>query len=56
MSTTTQLLTADDLWNLPDHGGHRELVRGELRDMSPAGFDHGGICMNLAAPVDAHVR
>ena len=48
MSTVTQLLTADDLWNMPDHGGHAELVKGELRPMSPAGYDHGTVTMRLA--------
>lgn len=56
MSTATQLLTADDLWNMPDHGGHHELVRGELRPMSPAGFDHGSVSMNLSGPLHQFVR
>jgi Uma2 family endonuclease len=56
MSATTQLLTAEDLWNLPDHGGHCELVKGELRTLSPAGFDHGGISMNVGGPLHHHVR
>ena len=56
MSTITQLLTADDLWNMPDHGGHHELVRGELRPLSPAGFGHGSVSMNLSAPLHQFVR
>jgi Uma2 family endonuclease len=56
MSTATQLLTADDLWNLPDHGGRCELVKGELRPMSPAGSGHGAFSMNLAAPLHQFVR
>lgn len=56
MSTATQLLTADDLWNMPDHGGHRELVKGELRDMAPAGFEHGAVGMNLATALANFVR
>ncbi len=56
MSTATQLLTAEDLWNMPDHGGHHELVRGELRPMSPAGFDHGSVSMNLSGPLHQFVR
>lgn len=46
--TTTKLLTADDLWNMPDHGGHHELVKGELRMMAPAGPEHGDRVMRLA--------
>lgn len=53
MSTATQFLTADDLWKLPDHGGHRELVKGELREMSPAGYEHGRVTMRLAGRLDA---
>ena len=56
MSIATQLLTADNLWNMPDHGGHAELVRGELRLMSPAGPDHGFVSMNLSAPLHQDVR
>ena len=56
MSTATQLLTADDLWNLPDHGGRAELVQGELRAMSPAGFGHGSISMNLSGPLHQFVH
>jgi Uma2 family endonuclease len=56
MSTATQLLTADDLWKLPDHGGHRELVKGELRDMSPAGYEHGRVAMRLGGRLDAFVN
>jgi Uma2 family endonuclease len=56
MSTATQLLTADDLWKLPDHGGRCELVKGELRPMSPAGSGHGAFSMNLAAPLHQFVR
>ncbi|MBI5757104.1 MAG: Uma2 family endonuclease [Planctomycetales bacterium] len=56
MSTATQLLTADDLWNMPDHGAHRELVKGELRDMAPAGFEHGAVGMNLAVVLASFVR
>jgi Uma2 family endonuclease len=58
MTTTQQLMTAEDLWNLPDNGGRRELVKGELREMPPAGIEHGAISMNagtaLAQFVKAH--
>ncbi len=56
MQNATQLLTADDLWNMPDHGGHSELVRGELRPMSPAGFGQGSVTMNLSGPLHQFVR
>ena len=55
MSTDTRLFTAEDLWRM---GGdqRRELVRGELRTMAPAGFDHGAISNNLAFLLTKHVR
>jgi len=56
MSTASQLLTADDLWNLSDRRGRYELVRGELRAMTPAGFDHGAVTSNLAGPLTVHVK
>ncbi len=55
MSTVTQLLTADDLWNMPDHGGHVELIRGELRVLRSAEYDHGRITGRLAARLFNHV-
>ncbi len=33
MNPATQLLTADDLWRLPDDRNRHELVKGELRTM-----------------------
>lgn len=56
MSTATQLLTADDLWNMPDHGGHAELVRGELRPLSPAGYNHGAVTVLLTARLFNHIH
>jgi Uma2 family endonuclease len=48
MATTPRLLTADDLFCLPDDGQHHELVRGELRTMSPAGSEHSRIASRIA--------
>jgi len=33
-----------------------ELVKGELRLMSPAGGEHGWVIMNVAAPLDVFVK
>jgi Uma2 family endonuclease len=41
MAITPRLMTADDLFNLPDDGMRHELVRGELRTMPPTGLGHG---------------
>lgn len=56
MTTSAKLLTADDLWNLPDHGAHMELVRGELRPMAPTTFGHGDCASNLAFLLTGHVK
>ena len=49
-------VTADELFRMPDDGGRYALVRGELRRMTPAGFDHGAVIMNLAVPLGQHVK
>ena len=57
MSTTeTKLMTADELLDIPDDGFRYELVRGELKRMSPAGDEHGEVGMELAIPLGAHVK
>lgn len=54
-STITKFMTAEELWEMPDDGFHYELVRGELRQMPPAGFEHGDISANITAPLKIHV-
>lgn len=56
MSVTQRLLTADELFRMSADGFRYELVQGELRRMSPAGYQHGRIVMNVAAPLDQFVR
>jgi Uma2 family endonuclease len=49
--------TADDLLALPRGQGVRhELVRGELRTMSPAGWWHGAVAAALIEHLRAHAR
>jgi Uma2 family endonuclease len=55
-ATTQQLLTAGDLLRLPKDGNRYELVKGELRTMPPAGFEHGTVGINLSTPLAQHVR
>ena len=55
MSTDVRLITAEDLWNMPGDQ-RRELVRGELRTMAPAGFEHGAILMRLSVSLAAYVH
>jgi Uma2 family endonuclease len=46
MTTTEPLITADYLLRNPDLG-RCELVRGELIRMTPAGYEHGAIVVNM---------
>ncbi|MXY45939.1 MAG: Uma2 family endonuclease [Chloroflexi bacterium] len=42
MTTKTQLMTAEELFAMPDDGYHRyELIRGELNTMAPSSHTHG---------------
>jgi Uma2 family endonuclease len=50
MTTTEPLITADDLLRTPDLG-RCELVRGELIRMTPAGYEHGSIIVNICTPL-----
>lgn len=47
MATQLRTMTADELLAMPDDGIRRELVDGEIREMVPAGGDHGQIGMRL---------
>ena len=49
-------MTAEELFRLPDDGWRHALVRGELQRMTPAGFRHGAVIMNVAAPLSNHVK
>src|SRR5262245_11124720 len=51
MSTSTQLLTAEELLRLPSGQFRYELINGELITMSPAGHDHGRISIRLSSPL-----
>ena len=56
MSTTTHLMTAEELIRLPDDSMRHELIKGELLTMPPPGDEHGAVTMNLTGPLFAHVK
>ena len=56
MTVAGQAMTADELFRLPDDNCRYALVRGELQRMTPAGFRHGAVVVNLTVPVGQHVR
>jgi Uma2 family endonuclease len=49
-------LTADDLWKLGNGDVRRELVDGEVIEMTPAGGVHGRLVLELGSRVRAHVQ
>jgi len=55
MTVDSRLMTADELLRMPDDGFRYELVRGELKKMSPAGWDHGRIGMRIGARLGSYV-
>ena len=56
MSTTEQLMTADELLRMPDDGFRYELVKGELRKMAPAGHEHGRVAVRFTWRLAQHVE
>lgn len=55
MSTVPQPVSAEQLAALPP-GKRYELVKGELKMMSPAGGQHGLIAMQIGSMLNHHVR
>ena len=56
MSTTsTALMTAEELLQLPDDDLRYELINGELITMPPPGFPHGRITLRLMVPLGQFV-
>src|SRR5579859_6208813 len=55
MSIST-LVTAEQLWGMPDDGVRRELVRGEVIMMTPAGFQHSTVAATLVIILGGFVR
>lgn len=53
---STKYITVEELLRLPDDGFRYELVKGELRKMPPAGFEHGVLAIRIGSRLDQHVR
>ena len=56
VSPATQLMTAEELLRMPRDGFRYELVKGELKQMPPAGFEHGVVIVDVCTPLDNFVR
>lgn len=52
---TARLFTADDLWAMGEDARY-EIDEGVLVPMSPCGFDHGEVSVNVAALLRGYVR
>lgn len=55
MATQLRTITADEFLALPKDGIRRELVEGELREMTPAGWQHGRVAGNVAGELRTYV-
>ena len=55
MTLIQKLITAEELWRLPDDGQRHELVAGELRTMPPSGEEHGTIAAGLTIALGQYV-
>jgi len=56
VTVTDRLMTADELFALPDDGMRHELVRGRLTTMVPPGHEHGRIAKRVGRLLDDHVE
>jgi len=56
MTTVTRAVTAEELLRFADDSFRYELVKGEIRKMSPAGSEHGKIAMRLGARLELYVE
>ena len=56
MALETKLVTAEELFRMPDDGSIVELVDGEIRKMTPADAEHGRIADRFAISLGAYVR
>jgi Uma2 family endonuclease len=55
MTTAQKLMTAEELWRLPDDGQRHELIAGELRTTAPSGAEHARISALASTSLNNHV-
>lgn len=53
---TGRLMTAEELFELPDDDKRYELVRGVLHVSEPPGYAHGALAVELASRLSAYAR
>lgn len=56
MTTQTEPVTAEELLEMSDDGKRRELVRGELKEMAPAGDEHGYLAGEIFGELRSYVK
>ena len=56
MSETSPLVTAEELQRSPDDDYRYELVSGRVIRMSPVGFDHGRVVMQVGALLHQYLQ
>ncbi len=56
MPLSVQKVTAEMLFQMSDDGSRYELIRGEVKKMTPAGGKHGAIVVNLTLPLGSFVK
>ena len=52
----SKAMTAEELLRLPANTYRYALIDGELRRMTPAGFRHGALVVNVTVPLAVHVK
>lgn len=55
LATQTRPMTAEELFALPETGVRRELLAGEVREMAPAGGEHGRLGQRLSVLLSGYV-
>src|SRR5579883_655008 len=56
MTTTKKLITAEELFELGDCYPNVELIDGELREVTPPGWEHGTRTLEVATVIRRFVR